>query len=32
LRDAMQRWLADGGVDIREALGKAADAQGIVRN
>lgn len=32
LREAMQNWLADGRVDIREALSRAADAQGIVRN
>ena len=32
LREAMQDWLAEGRVDIRDALGKAADAQGIVRN
>ena len=32
LRRSMEAWLADGRVDIREALGKAADAQGIVRN
>jgi phosphotransferase system enzyme I (PtsP) len=32
LREAMTGWLADPRTDIREVLGRAADAQGILRN
>jgi phosphotransferase system, enzyme I, PtsP len=32
LRERMSDWLAEGRSDIRDLLGRAADAQGIVRN